>query len=310
MNLTGKTIVFTAFAVFSLTPAFTQDALSLPAWLESYPGATPAVHASGSLIESSYTTAAQPPDIIAHYRKLFETAGFPFQPNPDGMGTSIRASAPECDLLIQIRTRPEGAFVDVNCSAKTGPSPSSQPSDVKVITSQPQAPRVVPRGVTPPAPAPHHLTADELMEEHHRKAAEMGIHREHHDAPAPPLIWPSWLVHVNGAALRAERGMDQAKDAMLSARYTTNAPMTEIYRFYRELLSSHEYPTRSSMSTGQTQTGVQQNALGYVEGSNYPDGAPGAYSVIDVRFSRSVLNGPITVTMRFTTHEYIAKRGY
>ncbi len=43
---------------------------------------------------------------------------------------------------------------------------------------------------------------------------------------------------------------------------------------------------------------------------NYPDGAPGAYSVIDVRFDRSVLNGPITVTMRFSTHDYIGKRGY
>jgi hypothetical protein len=57
-------------------------------------------------------------------------------------------------------------------------------------------------------------------------------------------------------------------------------------------------------------TGVQQNATGYVEGSNYPDGAPGASSDIYVSFSRSVLNGPITVTLRFTTHDYIASRGY
>ena len=148
------------------------------------------------------------------------------------------------------------------------------------------------------------------MQMHQQKAAEMGIHREHHDAAAPPLIWPPWLLRVDGETVRAVPGVDQSKNAMLKAQYTTNVPMTEIYSFYRELLTSHEYPTRSSISTGHTISGIQQNALGYVEGSNYPDGAPGAYSEIHVSFDRSVLNGPITVTMRFTTHEYIASRGY
>ena len=154
------------------------------------------------------------------------------------------------------------------------------------------------------------MTADELMEQHHRIAAEMGLHRVHPDAPAPPLVWPSWLVQTGGASLRTTRGVNFEKDAMLKAQYTTSVPMTEIYRFYRELLNAHEYPARSSMSTGQTQSGVQQNAIGYVEGYNYPDGAPGAYSIIHVSFSRSVLNGPITVSLQFTTHDYIAKRGY
>jgi hypothetical protein len=86
--------------------------------------------------------------------------------------------------------------------------------------------------------------------------------------------------------------------------------MTEIYNFYRDLLNSHEYPARAKLSTGQTMSGVVQNALGYVEGSNYPDGPPGAYTVVHVSFDRSVLNGPITVSLRFTTHEYIASRGY
>jgi hypothetical protein len=57
-------------------------------------------------------------------------------------------------------------------------------------------------------------------------------------------------------------------------------------------------------------SGIQQNAMGYVEGSNYPDGAPGAHTNIKVSFSRDVLNGPITVIASFSTHEYIAKRGY
>jgi hypothetical protein len=301
----GKCLVF---AILWLTPAFSQPASSLPAWLESYPGALPAVHSSDLLIESSYTIAAPSADILQHYRKLFEAAGLPFQPNPDGIGTSIRASAPECDLLILIRTRQEGTFVDVNCSAKTQPGASSlpapsMPGDVRVIPSRQQAPSAK-------APPPHPMTADELMQQHRQKAAEMGLHRVYPDAPAPALVWPPWLVHVGGASLRTARGVNFEKDATLTAQYTTNVPMTEIYRFYRELLNAHEYPARSSMSTGHTESGVQQNAIGYVEGYNYPDGAPGAYSTIYVSFDRSVLNGPITVSLRFTTHDYIAKRGY
>jgi len=310
LHLTRNSLVFGILANFVLIPAFCQEPLSFPRWLKSYPGANPTVRSSDSLAESSYTTAADPAEIVTHYGTLFEAAGLPFQANPDGLGTSIRAEVPECDLLIQIRSRAEGTFVDVNCSSKTASSPSA-PSDIKVTMSRPQSTRVGATAAPATAPAPgRHLTADELMEQHHRIAAEMGLHRVHPDAPAPPLIWPPWLVHINSAALRTQRGANYAKDAMLSAQYNTNAPMTEIYHFYRDLLNTHEYPARSSMSTGQTQTGIQQNAIGYVEGYNYPDGAPGAYSTIDVRFSRSVLNGPITVTMRFTTHEYIAKRGY
>jgi hypothetical protein len=304
----GKSLVFATFGFLVLVPAFSQQASLLPAWLESYPGATPDVRSSGSVVESSYTAAAQPADIVEHYRKLFEAAGLPYQPNDDGIGTSIRAEARECDLLIQIRSRPEGAFVAVNCSAKTQTSSSSSPTDVQVIAIRPPSRRGA-TGLSPASAQPHLSTA-ELMEQHQKKVAELGIHREYHDAPAPLLIWPAWLVHISGGALRAERGVDQSKNAILKARYTTNVPMTEIYHFYRDLLNSHEYPARASLSTGQTMTGVVQNALGYVEGSNYPDGAPGAHTEIKVAFDRSVLNGPITVTLRFTTHEYIAKRGY
>jgi hypothetical protein len=293
-------------AIFALTPCFSQEAPSLPAWLASYPGASPEVNSRAFLVQSTYTTPAQPEDIVEHYRKLFETASLPFLPNYDGMGTAIRASAPECDLLIQIRTRSKGTFVSVDCAAKTLPAPASAaPPDVKVMSGGRQSPQS-PRATTY---APPQIPAD-WMAEHQRKVAEMGIHREHHDAPAPPLVWPSWLTHVRGEALRPVAGVDQSKNGMLKAQYTTNVPMTEIYDFYRELLKSHEYPTRSHLSTGHTSTGIQQNADGSVEGTNYPDGAPGASSEIKINFGRSVLNGPITVTLRFTTREYIAKRGY
>jgi hypothetical protein len=318
LHPTSKSLILASFAIFALTAAFSQEAPSIPPWLKSYAGANPTVHSSRTLVESSYTTSAQTEEIIRHYRTLFEAAGLPFQPNADGLGTSIRGEARECDLLIQIRSRSEGAFVDVNCSAKTASSPASAsaslPSEVRENPSRRQSPRFGTTGIPSPAPAPPqpHTGSVDFMELHRQKAAQMGLglHRPHHDAPAPPLVWPSWLVHVSGVALRPASGVDQSKNATLRAQYTTNVPMTDIYHFYRDLLNSHEYPARSSMSTGQTMTGVQQNATGYVEGSNYPDGAPGAYSDIHVSFDRSVLNGPITVTMRFTTHDFIASRGY
>src|SRR5580693_5126725 len=146
---TGKSLAFATFAILALTPALSQQSSSLPPWLKSYPGATTTVRSSDSVIESSYTTSAQTEDIVKHYNTLFEAAGLPFEPNPDGVGTSIRAAARECDLLIQIRSRPEGTFVKVNCSAKTQSSSPALPNDVKVMSSRPQSTRV---NSTAPAP--------------------------------------------------------------------------------------------------------------------------------------------------------------
>jgi hypothetical protein len=287
--------LYLVFAVVAMA-----NAGALPAWLESYPGATPTVHSSEALVESKYMIAAQAEDVVEHYRKLFQDAGLAFHPNSDGVGTSIRGEAPECDLLIQIRSRDEGTLVNVNCSAKTqGSSSPPMPTEIRVISSGASSPRV-----------PVHVSGDDMMQRHHQIAMEMGLHRVHPDAPAPPLVWPSWLTHVGGGALRPTSGMNPAKDAMLRAQYTTTVPMTEIAKFYRDALDSHEYPARGGMTTGVTSTGIQQNAQGNLEGFNYPDGAPGAYSTIDISYGQSVLNGPITVTIRFTTHEYIAKRGY
>ena len=297
-----------------------QQLTALPPWLASYPGASPTVRVSESMVQSAYTApAVQLTDVVEHYRKIFVAAGLPFAANPDGIGTTIRGSSPECDVLIRLRGRLDGTFVDVYCSAPSKSAAASAPAPV-IAGQQSDAPvsaRRLSSTATPARPAPVQSTPGQapqipadLMERHKQLAAEMGIGRQHQDQPAPPLVWPSWLTHVQGAALLPQRGVDQSKDAMLSVRYTTNVPMTEIRDFYRDLLNAHEYRARSELSTGHTISGIQQNAYGSVEGSNYPDGAPGAHTVIRVTFDRSVLNGPITVILRFTTHEYIAKRGY
>ena len=149
-----------------------------------------------------------------------------------------------------------------------------------------------------------------MKESHARRVAELGIHPTYHDAPAPPLVWPSWLVHIKGAEVRPQQGVDESRKAYLKVRYVSNLPMTTIYNFYEDLLNANEYRVHTSrLSTGQTISGIVQNAWGYVEGTNYPDGAPGPRTVIHVSFSRSKLNEPITVEMRFTVYEFVAPKG-
>lgn len=285
-------------------PAVCQSPPSMPSWLVSYPGATPNSRAMGALVESTYTTAAKTAQVLDHYRKLFEDAGLRFQPRADGMGTSIRGDAAECDVLILIREQEPGSFVDVNCSAKSQTSAAAPGKTVEIIRAAPSKARTA-RPPVRPQPS-----AEEMKESHARRVAELGIHPTYHDAPAPPLVWPSWLVHIRGAEVRLQQGVDQSGKAYLKARYVSSLPMTTIYNFYEELLNSNEYRVHTSrLSTGQTISGVVQNAWGYVEGTNYPDGAPGPRTVIHVSFSRSKLNDPITVEMRFTVYEFVAPKG-
>jgi hypothetical protein len=92
----------------------------MPSWLIPYPGANAATLASSaSLVEIGYTTSAKPDEVVAHYRRLFETAGLRSNSNFDGSGTSIRAGAAECDLLIKIREDNAGTNARVSCAAKS-----------------------------------------------------------------------------------------------------------------------------------------------------------------------------------------------
>ena len=109
--------ILAAFVVF----AFVASA-GMPSWLTPYPGATVENENASDL---AYSAKAKPEEVIAHYRKLLAGAALPFVPNFDGMGTSIRAAAPECDLLIRIRESDEGTLARVNCATRTAGSTTS-----------------------------------------------------------------------------------------------------------------------------------------------------------------------------------------
>ena len=90
----------------------------MPAWLVPYPSASAQNRQAGHGVESTYTIAALPHDILAHFRTLFASAGLPFLPDPMGHGFLIRAAAPECDLDISIRRRDPETTVKVTCSPR------------------------------------------------------------------------------------------------------------------------------------------------------------------------------------------------
>jgi hypothetical protein len=268
---------------------------AMPPWLITYPGASPQTKTLPVLVEDTYSTDAAAERVTEHYRNLFEAQGLAFHPNSDGIGTVLRAPAAECNLLISIRPRESGTFVRVSCASKAVSSASADSS----------APVSVPGTLSSPPPG---MSAG-VYQHHQQLAAEMGLRKVYQDADAPPLVWPEWLVHVEGARLSVQQGVDRAGNAFLKSSYKTSAPMTSIFSFYKELLSAHDYPVNAgSMTTGQTQSGVRQNSDGRVDGINYPGGFPGPWTEIDVRFSRFYLNEPITVDLKFTTYAFKAPK--
>jgi hypothetical protein len=281
-----------AAALFLTTPQSMpgQPELAMPAWLANYQGVTPQTTVAKSLLEPTYTAPAKPPLIIEHYRKLFGAQSLPFVPNFDGIGTVVRATVPECDLMITIRAQDAGTLVRVDCAAKSTPA--------EAWTALPDSSRPL-SGRIPKTPG-RDISYEQLVK-------DLNIHPVYHDAPAPPLAWPDWLVHFKGGRLATKPGVDRAGHEYLKSSYVSSAPMTAIYAFYEDLLKANGYPVYSSeLATGQTISGIVQNATGHVEGANYPNGHPGPYTEIRVSFRRSHLNDPITVELKLTTYAFKA----
>jgi len=326
----GLVVLF--FVVFALTPVFSQQGLSAPAWLENYPGVTPDVRSSSALIETTYLADAQPMEVEQHYRELFEAHGLAFNPYWDGMGISVRGTAHECDLLIVIRSRPEGALTKVSCAAKADASSFLAPSQIPVMgghiktedsaKSKDSAKDGDSAKNADPAKGEDSAKSEGLAksedspksegsaksEDSPNSADQAEQHRQDkHDMPAPPLEWPGWLRHIRGLQLQPQTGKDPS---VLTAWYKTDASKTEIVDFYQNLLADHEYRPKAETGAGQATKGTQQAASGHVSGFNYPNGYPGAYSLIEVSTDQTVSSGPIKVSMRFSTHSYSVKSSH
>jgi hypothetical protein len=91
-----------------------------PSWLIPYPGAENVTHTSlEGRTEVAYTTDRKPDEVVSHYRGLITGAHLPFVPSFDGIGTSIRVAAAECDLLINVREQGAGTAARVSCATKS-----------------------------------------------------------------------------------------------------------------------------------------------------------------------------------------------
>jgi hypothetical protein len=270
-----------------IAPACLWCQPAMPAWLAPYPGAIPSVQKLGAMVAANYDTAAAPDAVRDHYHELFDAEGITFAPTSNTFGTTIRAVT-QCgdnpgDLSIMIHAKGAGSTIRISCSVKL-------------------APAVLPRST-----GNHQQDVAQMLEMHKQRVEELGIHRQREDAPAPPLVWPEWLVHVKNARLAIQKAVDQAGVSYLKARYVTSVPMSELFVYYKDLLTAQGYSiNRGTVGTGQTLKGVKQNAHGEIESSIYPDGFPGPSIEIDVTFSRNYLNDPITVEMRFKPYAYKA----
>lgn len=172
---------FVATVLFAFVSVSGAETKGMPVWLTPYPGArTEPANAP----ETSYEVAAKPEEVIAHYRKLLTSQALPFIPNFDGMGVSVRAAAPECDLLLKIRESDAGTQVRVSCTVRTAGSNSSlYGEDVGIASPEPPPP--------PPAEKPEGAST-----EGQKPGADPEPQKA---APEPPKKEPAQVVRLRNS---------------------------------------------------------------------------------------------------------------
>jgi hypothetical protein len=280
---------FLAGAVLLLAPDNLRCQPAMPSWLVNYPDVAAHAETFGRMVVVNYTTPAPSDAVRDHYRELFEAQNLPFPPASPTGSTTARATAECGDLLLTIHSRGSGSAVRVSC------------------TEQPRAGAA--RGNLPHVEGSYEQRVSAMQDLHRQRATELGIGKELPPAPAPPLVWPDWLVSMTGGGLVSRETTAPGADGALRAQFVTRAPMSSLFRFYKDLLTGNGYVlNRGVVTTGRTDSGIKQNALGEIEGSVYADGFPGPRSEINIRLSRTHLNEPITATIRFSTYSFHGRR--
>jgi hypothetical protein len=188
----------------------------MPGWVVPYPGASAQDRKVLSSVESTYAVAVAPRDVLSHFRTLFASARLPFQPDAMGGGFLIRAAAPECDLEVSIRRRDSDTTVKVNCSPRLAANEQMANEHARIRAAQDKTDPMK-KFDTPVYPEPK--------------------------GPVAPLIWPSWLVRVDGARLTVEKLAGQLKST-----FTSSPTREAIQAFYAGLLSSHNYRVTQGVS--------------------------------------------------------------
>ncbi len=236
-------------AAFSMGCAAAQFVTPIPAvmpgWVVPYPGASAIERKSLDTVESSYAVAAQPHDILGHFRTLFKAAGLPFQPDPMGGGFLIRAAAPECDLEVVIRRRDADTSVKVTCSPRLAAN-----EQMTNLHAQQRA---------------------EMAQSDPMKKFDTPVYPQA-KGPQPPLTWPSWLVRVDGFKLPVQKF-----PGMLKSSFPSLPTREGIQAFYAGLLAAHGYRLTQSLAAAPEKFGS------WIQGTADPDTELGRKVVIWIK---------------------------
>jgi hypothetical protein len=207
-------VLFVGFAAGQLA------AQVMPAWLTPYPGATPQSKRTDTTVESSYSVTAVPNDVLAHFQKVFDGQGVPFDSIGAPEGYYLHAEAPECNLEISMVRGGDHTAVKVTCTSKA-------PMVQRMV--------VVPVG-----------GKDDEQPANPMKKSDKPV------APGakPALAWPDWLVRVDGAKAPVQKLSGQLKST-----FTAAPPRHDIESFYMDLLNAHDYQVRENLPMGSDDVG-------------------------------------------------------
>ena len=236
-----------------------QGPPEMPAWLVPYPGVTAQSRQTANGAEVAYTVEAPIQDVLAHFRKLVATKGLPFAPNDTGDGYFIRTAAAECDLAISIRARDADTAVKVTCSPKSA-------LDQRLVQ------------------LPAHETGPS-KETTGMKKFDKPVYPDAKAAAA--LIWPAWLVRVDGARLGTQRLQGQLKSSFQAA-----PPRGDIETFYEKLLDLHGYKVIKGSAAAADKFG------NWVQATADPDAQLGHKVVIWVKVKPVGANFDVEITVQ------------
>jgi len=235
----------------------------MPVWLTPYPGTTPESKRTDTTVEASYSVAAVPKDVLAHFQKVFDNQGIPIDSIGAPEGFYLHADASECNLEISIVRSGASTAVKVICKSKAG---SVQRMVVVPVGGQEE------QGDQAPS---------NPMKKFDKPVAPGA------KAGPPVLSWPDWLVRVDGAKAPVRKLQGEMKSTFVAA-----GPRHDIESFYMDLLNAHDYQVTENLPMGSDDSG------NWLLATSAPDPKTKHATVIRVKIKPAGQNLEVDITMQ------------
>jgi hypothetical protein len=238
--------------LFMASAAGQLGAQVMPSWLTAYPGATPENNRTDTAVSSSYTVAAMPKDVVAHFQKIFDAQGIPIDSIGAPEGFYLHAEPAECNVDISIVRGDKDTAVKVICKSKAGV--------VQQIIMQP--------------------VEDQSDQQPGKDAARPG-------AKPGLLVWPDWLVRVDGGKPAVRKVGNQFKGT-----FTADPPRHDIEVFYMDLLNGHGFAVSENLPSGLDDYG------NWLEGTSDPNPKTKRSTVIQIRMKPAGQKFSVEITVQ------------